>query len=780
MRTYSKHMIWIAALLTLVFSGGCCDTTKIGATLPTVTSVTPVNASGGICPSATLTATFSEAMNPSTVNASTFVVTGPGTTVVPGQVVYNVSTNTATFTPSAALAVSVVYTGTITTGAKDAYGNSPASSYTWSFTTAANGCHAPPAVSTVTPPTGSVGVCPNAPISVTFTEPMNPATINANTFTLSPAVVGTISHDGSNQTYTFTPSTGLALNATYTASVSTGAQDTYGNPLPNNFTWSFTTAANGCTTPPTVVSMSPPAGAVGVCQNKIITATFSEAMAPLTINGTTFTLTGLGGAAIAGQVSYSAVSNTAIFTPTNPLALGVTYTATITTGAEDLFGNFLAAPMVWSFTTSATTCKPPNPPVSVTPADGSVNICTSAVVEATFGQPMNPASINALTFTLMGPGNTAVAGQVSHDTTNELFTFVPNANLAVSTLYTATITTGATDALGNALANNYVWTFTTAATPCAVGVLPTVLSVTPIDGAGGVCLNTVPSATFSEAMNPDTITNATFTLTPAVTGTVALDGSGRIATLTPSANLAVSTTYTATITTGAQDTSGNALAENYSWTFTTASQPCQPPVPLGSAANFDVLGGSTITNNGPTIISNGNLGLSPGSSITGFPPGTVAAPGVTDDTNPDAAQAEADLTNAYNYIAGLQGGAVLAGDLSGLTITPGLYTNASSVMLSAGNVTLDAQGNSNAVFIFQIGSSFTTLGSTQVILAGGAQAKNIFWQVASSATLGTYSAFQGTIIALDSVTLDTGATLVGRALARNAAVSLDTNMVTGP
>jgi hypothetical protein len=118
--------------------------------------------------------------------------------------------------------------------------------------------------------------------------------------------------------------------------------------------------------------------------------------------------------------------------------------------------------------------------------------------------------------------------------------------------------------------------------------------------------------------------------------------------------------------------------------------------------------------------------------------------------------------------------------MSNLTFLPGLYTNSGAVMLSAGSVTLDAQGNANAVFIFQVGSSLTTIGTTQVVLAGGAQAQNIFWQVGSSATLGTYSAFQGTILSLESITLDTGATVTGRALAINAAVTLDSNTVAAP
>ena len=221
--------------------------------------------------------------------------------------------------------------------------------------------------------------------------------------------------------------------------------------------------------------------------------------------------------------------------------------------------------------------------------------------------------------------------------------------------------------------------------------------------------------------------------------------------------------------------------------FTTAcndpdknSNSIQNTIPLNSASGFVVLAGSTVTNAGPTVITGGDLGLSPGSSVTGFGPGTLTPPAVMHVMDPAAAQAQLDLTVAYNNAAGLPGGAALPGDMSGLTFTPGVYTNASSVLLSAGNVTLDAQGNVNAVFIFQIGSTLTTLGSTQVVLAGGAQAKNVFWQVGSSATLGTSSVFMGTIMALQSITLNTSATLTGRAEARNGAVTLDTNTITAP
>jgi hypothetical protein len=415
--------------------------------------------------------------------------------------------------------------------------------------------------------------------------------------------------------------------------------------------------------------------------------------------------------------------------------------------------------------------------ISVAPT-GASGACTNTVISAVFSEAMNPDTINASTFTLAGPDGASVAGQVAYNATTDTAVFSSSSSLATNTTYTATITTGTRDMFGNALANNDVWTFTTGVATCTGIGAPTVISVTPADGA---CPDTAVTASFNEAMNPATIDATTFTLTGSgAAGTVSYDAPDITATFTPSPALALNTTYTATITTGAQDVFGNPLASDFTWTFTTAAAACQATVPLNSAATFEILAGSTVTNTGPTIITGGDLGLSPGSAVTGFPPGTLTSPAVMHLTDPIAAQAQLDLTAAYNYAAGVQGAAVLPGDLSGLTFTPGVYKTSSTVELSAGNVTLDGQGDASAVFIFQVGSTLTTLGSTQVILAGNAQAKNVFWQVSSSATLGTNSVFQGTILALQSITMDTGASLTGRVLARNGAVTLDSNTITVP
>ena len=201
-------------------------------------------------------------------------------------------------------------------------------------------------------------------------------------------------------------------------------------------------------------------------------------------------------------------------------------------------------------------------------------------------------------------------------------------------------------------------------------------------------------------------------------------------------------------------------------------------VPLGTSANYAVLAGSTVTNTGNSTLD-GSLGLWPGSSITGFPPGQVLPPGTTDTTNASAQQAQSDLTAAYVDAAGRPLDATTTADLGNLTLAGGVYAGPSKGALSlTGPLTLDGQGDPNAVFIFQTDSELITASDSTVTLINGAQPCNVFWQVGSSATLGTNSVFVGNILALTSITVNSGVTVHGRALARNGAVTLNNDTFT--
>lgn len=202
----------------------------------------------------------------------------------------------------------------------------------------------------------------------------------------------------------------------------------------------------------------------------------------------------------------------------------------------------------------------------------------------------------------------------------------------------------------------------------------------------------------------------------------------------------------------------------------------QSTVPLAGASSLAIVAGSSITNTGATNIT-GDMGLSPGTSVGGFPPGILV--GTLHINDAIATQAKLDLTAAYNDAAGRTATdmVTLSGNIGGLTLTPGLYKSTSSLSLSSGDLTFDARGNANAVFIIQVASSLTVTSGRRVILTNGALASNIFWQVGSSATFGTTAVFKGTIMALQSITFNTGATLDGRALARNGTVTMAGNTI---
>jgi len=568
------------------------------------------------------------------------------------------------------------------------------------------------------------------------------------------------------------------------------------------------------TTAPTVSFTVPAKAAKGVAINLKPTATFSEVMDRLTITTATFTVTGPGRTRVSGTVTY--VGTTAIFRPVRKLAANTTFSARIkggATGAKDLAGNALARNMLWTFKTGAAPDTTAPTVSSTVPGNVATGIPINREITATFSEAMAPLRINTATFTVTGPGRTRVSGTVTYMGTTAIFR--PASKLAANTTFSARIkggATGARDLAGNALATNKVWTFTTRATPDTTA--PRVSSTNPAAGATGSCINKSITATFSEVMDPLTINTATFTVTGP--GTTPVSGTvtyvGRWATFRPASKLAASTTFTARIkggATGARDLAGNALAANKVRTFTTGTQACSPPGPvaLGTAASFGGFGGGAgMTNEGILTVINGDIGTTGASTLmTGFHDragdvytqtplnmGTVNGMIYTDVPPPGTVQkfaiaqrAAFDALTAFNNLSpgALPGGTdPFAGQLGGKTVAPGVYESASGAFTITGsNLTLDAKGDANAVWVFQMASTLT-VGDTaprSVILINGAQAKNVFWQVGSAATINGAGGgtMVGTIIAFAGVTFSTAGnvaitTLNGRALGLFASVTM--------
>ena len=621
-------------------------------------------------------------------------------------------------------------------------------------------------------------------VSATFSGAMDPASITATTFTLASGgtpVAGAVSYSG--VTAVFAPATNLAANTLYSATIGSGAFDSSGHALAADYSWSFTTGAAPDAVAPRVNSAVPVNLATGVATNSSLSAVFSEAMDPSTINTATFTLQ-QGDTPVTGTVTYSGV--TALFKPAANLAPNLLYSATINSGAKDLAGNALLLARVWRFTTGAGPDDTAPTVTSTVPLDLATSVATNSSVSAIFSETMDPLTISSATFTLK-KGTTPVPGNVTYSGVTALFK--PAAVLAGSSVYSATIASGvngAKDLKGNPVAADKVWSFTTGAAP---DTLPPIVDATfPLDLATGVATGTPVRVTFSEAMDPLTINAVTFTLrqgNTTIAGSVTY--SGLTALFQPAGNLEAGQSYSATVSIAAKDLAGNALSDGAAanpWSFTTAAGPALAPgaAALASAASFGIMATSAITNTGASTMINGDVSLDPGTSSGLLPVQVNGAIHVNDTVSE---QARLDLLAAYNFAKNLAPGTTIAaGENLGarfpLGIPPGTYTSGSTMLVSTPLV-LDAGGNANAVWVFQIGSSLTT--GASVSLANGAQAKNVFWVPTLDATIGVGTIFHGNIVSGRDVTCVTGATINGRILAgatTAGTIALDSNTVNVP
>ena len=322
-----------------------------------------------------------------------------------------------------------------------------------------------PTVSSTAPVNGSMDVTISASVKATFSEAINPATINVATFTLedssNTSVTGAVSYSG--LTATFVPVSALDYAMSYTATITTDVTDMAGNPMLNDYSWTFTTVMAPDITPPTVLSTVPSNGAIDVSVNTAVSATFDEAMNSATVNSTTFTVKDGLNNPVAGIVNYS--GTTATFTPASAFDSSTVYTATITTGVEDLAGNAMTQDHIWSFTTGIASDTTP-PTVSITtPVDGATDISTTTTVSATFSEAIDPATLDSSSFYVRyGAIGAFFFGTISY--VNETATLTP-VGLPYDSLLTATVTTDVKDLAGNAFVSDYSWSFTTVDAPQA-------------------------------------------------------------------------------------------------------------------------------------------------------------------------------------------------------------------------------------------------------------------------------------------------------------------------
>ena len=693
-----------------------------------------------------------------------------------------------------------------------------------------------PMVISTNPANGAQNVVGHTLVTATFNEAMNASTLNTTTFTLvqgSTPVSGKVTYAGTKAT--FTPDADLNLCTTYTARITTGAQDPAGNALATDYVWNFyTSCASGTgapvvggtttvgtsgysvggifgggggtpasgvgTTIPTVTGTNPYSGQTCVGVNSQITATFSGIISSIT--NITFTLM-QGNTRVLGTVTYAGTKAT--FTPAVALLPNSTFTATVAIRA----GSSLPVTHAWTFTTCSglpmvLSTVPINNDLVCWPPNGSIS--------AIFNHPMNQLTINPATF-VVKQGATTVAGTVSYSGLTAIFTPTAPA-FAISSTYIATITTGVADLSGNHPAAPYTWIFNTCSSIDTTR--PTVISTIPGTGATGVPINTAVAVTFSKAMNPLTLNNLTFTLAdithPAPITATSILTIGAVATFTPNANLTAGDTYTATITTGVTDLAGNHLLASYHWNFTVlASIP--PPLgpllpPLLTAGNYTILTETGISNSGafPLTTITGDIGtLSAATLITGFgtlplvPPGEystslevigkVYAFDYATPTPANLTAAETQMTNAYTQTANANDVAPVvdtgaSGELAGLSLVPGIYKFDSSQpnVTLHGTLHLAAVG-ANDTWIFQIPGTLTVFPGSNVIVDPPGQAKNVYWQVAGvpqiQSSASTPTTFSGIILSYLGIAVGDHATIHGKALSQ-AAVTLIADQVLLP
>jgi len=711
----------------------------------------------------------------------------------------------------------------MTTKVEDLAGNTMLNDYSWTFTTKPTSVAIAPTAIAVSPINHEADVSTNIQhITVQFSVPMDETTLTPTSFTLFDGSVGVaaLSVTYSNQVADLTLNATLASNRLYSATITTQAKSIGGVALANNYVWSFTTGLDADTVAPTVLLTAPFNNDFNVSTDAIITATFSEAMKSSSITQTgTFSVEKSNDSTLVdGSVTYLVGDRVASFKPNVNLEPDTDYTVLITTTAQDLASNAMRNSYSWTFTTASVI--PPRV-VAIVPQSNETNVSSNIKhITAQFSVPMDETTFSPASFTLFDNNlSEFVTGGVV-----EYANQVADLSLALSlnpdTNYTATITTDAKDRQGVALLSDYVWNFKTG--PISDLIPPKVFSTSPRDNDSNISIKKIVTATFSEAMKSLSITKLdTFTLketntdTP-VEGSVSYSVINKIASFSPNNDLLTDTNYTAIITIEAQDLAGNAMLKDYNWTFVTENIIIQPElVALGLASSFGIAAtaGVTNTSTAPTTQIDGDVVLNPSATCNGVNivfsdgPGFGLCGGFAPNINgsvitplyPDSITAQPitdDLRAAYLSItpANMPGGTPIAapttlGEPVGSVLVEGdnlffagVYQSITSILIT-GDLTLDAQGDPDATFVFQSASTIGSMPNTRILLAGGAKASNIYWQAGSDVTLQTATIWNGNIFAYRDITMVTGSSSCGRLFAgafTSGAFVFDSNRVSVP
>ncbi|MDR3653197.1 MAG: ice-binding family protein [Paludibacter sp.] len=582
---------------------------------------------------------------------------------------------------------------------------------------------------------------------------------------------------------------------------------------------------------PLVISVTPVNGATLVgrslgssiiasnqaARTTLVTATFNKKMDPKTINESSFMVKVTGGSAIVGTVTYT--DSTATFTAPAKFADNTTFEARVTTAAKDKMGNALQADYVWTFSTGATIL----PVVIATdPLNLATGVALNKVITATFSMPMDPTTITATTFTLMN-GTSPVSGTVS--TVGAVATFTPGVALSPATVYTAKMSMAAMNLDGSTIAKDTTWKFTTLSVysiniTSVNGVVVKNPNALTYNSGTNVQLTATANVgyTFSSwsgdatgTTNPLTVnvnanknitanftSNASnFTLNvTAVGGSVSRNPNqltypnGTNVVLTPTANAGYTfTSWSGDVTSTVSPLTVNMNSnKNITANFTAATGTGPGNINLGGAAIYTILSKSGISTIGVTSIT-GNIGVSPATAtaITGFGlimdpsnvfsksspstlvSGNVYAADYAVPTPANISTAVIDMQTAFTTANGLTTSVITelgAGDITGMTLVPGLYKWSTGLLISASGVTLT--GGPNDTWVFQIGQGMTVANGAIIHLAGGAQAKNIYWITASDAVIGSTVNFSGNILSYTKITVNTGSTVTGRLLGQTA------------